>query len=83
MDSCFKTKRLFSDCLLARRFTGLAAQGKSPTEELLADWGTTNCTVGELVNILNSNKLLAAVTLLLPGMTLINQLWFIRYNIQI
>lgn len=60
---------------VCRRFAGLAAQGKSPTEELLADWGTTNCTVGELVDILNHNKLLAAVTLLLPGMILIKQLW--------
>ncbi|CAG08651.1 unnamed protein product, partial [Tetraodon nigroviridis] len=49
-----------------RRFAGLPAQGKSPTEELLADWGTTNCTVGELVDMLKNNSLLAAVTLLLP-----------------
>lgn len=45
------------------------AQGKSPTVELLNDWGTTNCTVGELVDILKSHGLLAAVSLLLPGMT--------------
>ncbi|XP_041650932.1 interleukin-1 receptor-associated kinase 4 [Cheilinus undulatus] len=49
-----------------RRFEGLVAQGKSPTVELLADWGTTNSTVGELVDILKSNKLLAAACLLLP-----------------
>ncbi|XP_076589150.1 interleukin-1 receptor-associated kinase 4 [Chaetodon auriga] len=49
-----------------RRFEGLIAQGKSPTVELLADWGTTNSTVGELVDILKSNKLLAAASVLLP-----------------
>ncbi|XP_034031976.1 interleukin-1 receptor-associated kinase 4 isoform X2 [Thalassophryne amazonica] len=50
-----------------RRFEGVAAQGKSPTVELLKDWGTTNCTVGDLVDILKSHKLLAAANLLLPG----------------
>ncbi|XP_070828004.1 interleukin-1 receptor-associated kinase 4 [Chaetodon trifascialis] len=49
-----------------RRFEGLVAQGRSPTVELLADWGTTNSTVGELVDILKSNKLLAAASVLLP-----------------
>ncbi|XP_034541485.1 interleukin-1 receptor-associated kinase 4 [Notolabrus celidotus] len=49
-----------------RRFEGLIAQGKSPTVELLSDWGTANSTVGELVDILKSNKLLAAACLLLP-----------------
>uniref|UniRef100_A0AAQ4S3C2 Interleukin-1 receptor-associated kinase 4 n=1 Tax=Gasterosteus aculeatus aculeatus TaxID=481459 RepID=A0AAQ4S3C2_GASAC len=53
--------------LHVRRFEGLAAQGKSPTVELLVDWGTTNSTVGELVCILKSCKLLAAASLLLPG----------------
>uniref|UniRef100_A0A3Q3XAK3 Interleukin-1 receptor-associated kinase 4 n=1 Tax=Mola mola TaxID=94237 RepID=A0A3Q3XAK3_MOLML len=53
--------------LHVRRFEGVAAQGRSPTTELLADWGTTNCTVGELVDILRSQKLLAAARLLLPG----------------
>lgn len=53
--------------LHVRRFEGLVAQGKSPTVELLNDWGTTNCTVGELVDILKSHSLLAAVSLLLPG----------------
>ncbi|KAM8891213.1 interleukin-1 receptor-associated kinase 4 isoform 2-T2 [Spinachia spinachia] len=52
--------------LHVRRFEGLAAQGKSPTAELLVDWGTTNCTVGELVCILRSHKLLAAADVLLP-----------------
>lgn len=53
---------------VCRRFEGLVAQGKSPTVELLNDWGTTNCTVGDLVDILKSHKLLAAASLLLPGM---------------
>lgn len=41
--------------------------GKSPTCELLYDWGTTNCTVGELVELLVRNQFLAAASLLLPG----------------
>ncbi|XP_024137045.1 interleukin-1 receptor-associated kinase 4 isoform X1 [Oryzias melastigma] len=49
-----------------RRFEGLMAQGKSVTVELLNDWGTTNSTVGELVDILRSLNLLAAANLLLP-----------------
>ncbi|XP_029010155.1 interleukin-1 receptor-associated kinase 4 [Betta splendens] len=49
-----------------RRFEGLAAQGKSPTAELLNDWGTANSTVGELVDILRSHLLLAAACVLLP-----------------
>ncbi|CAJ1056274.1 interleukin-1 receptor-associated kinase 4 [Xyrichtys novacula] len=49
-----------------RRFECLIVQGKSPTVELLTDWGTTNSTVGELVDILLSNKLLAAAGLLIP-----------------
>uniref|UniRef100_A0A8C9XI72 Interleukin-1 receptor-associated kinase 4 n=1 Tax=Sander lucioperca TaxID=283035 RepID=A0A8C9XI72_SANLU len=49
-----------------RRFEGLVAQGKSPTVELLSDWGTSNSTVGELVEILKSHKLLAAASVLLP-----------------
>ncbi|XP_070762861.1 interleukin-1 receptor-associated kinase 4 isoform X3 [Enoplosus armatus] len=52
--------------LHVRRFEGLVAQGKSPTMELLADWGTTNSTVGELVDILKSHMLLAAASVLLP-----------------
>uniref|UniRef100_A0A3P9BNE4 Interleukin-1 receptor-associated kinase 4 n=1 Tax=Maylandia zebra TaxID=106582 RepID=A0A3P9BNE4_9CICH len=55
--------------LHVRRFEGLVAQGRSPTVELLNDWGTTNSTVGELVDILKSHKLLAAASVLLPGMT--------------
>lgn len=52
--------------LHVKRFEGLVAQGGSPTVELLRDWGTTNSTVGELVNILKSHKLLAAASVLLP-----------------
>ncbi|KAM4553737.1 interleukin-1 receptor-associated kinase 4 [Fundulus diaphanus] len=53
--------------LHVRRFECLVAQGRSPTVELLNDWGTSNCTVGELVDILQSHGLLAAASLLLPG----------------
>ncbi|XP_053174948.1 interleukin-1 receptor-associated kinase 4 [Scomber japonicus] len=49
-----------------RKFEGLVAQGRSPTVELLNDWGTSNSTVGELVDILKSHKLLAAACVLLP-----------------
>lgn len=55
---------------LVRRFEGLVAQGRSPTEELLNDWGTINSTVGELVDILKSHKLLAPACVLIPGMNL-------------
>ncbi|KAK5927719.1 hypothetical protein CgunFtcFv8_012847 [Champsocephalus gunnari] len=51
-----------------RRFERLVAQGESPTVALLADWGTTNSTVGELVDILKSHKLLAAASILLPDL---------------
>lgn len=49
-----------------RQFELLIQQGKSPTIELLNDWGTTNCTVRDLVDILKSQDLLAAASLLLP-----------------
>ncbi|XP_046889471.1 interleukin-1 receptor-associated kinase 4 isoform X2 [Hypomesus transpacificus] len=49
-----------------RRFEALIAQGKSPTMELLNDWGTSNSTVGDLVDILLSHKLLAPASILLP-----------------
>ncbi|XP_062317443.1 interleukin-1 receptor-associated kinase 4 isoform X1 [Osmerus eperlanus] len=49
-----------------RRFEAFIAQGKSPTMELLNDWGTTNSTVGDLVDILLSHKLLAPASILLP-----------------
>lgn len=41
--------------------------GKSPTCELLYDWGTTNCTVADLVELLLRNQFLAPASLLLPG----------------
>lgn len=52
-----------------RRFEGVVLQGKSPTQELLSDWGTTNCTVGDLVDILKSQRLWSAVYFLLPEAT--------------
>ncbi|XP_053742303.1 interleukin-1 receptor-associated kinase 4 isoform X1 [Synchiropus splendidus] len=52
--------------LHVRKFESLVLQGKSPTQELLNDWGTSNCTVGDLVQILRSRQLLAAASLLLP-----------------
>ncbi|TRY56267.1 hypothetical protein DNTS_028383, partial [Danionella cerebrum] len=52
--------------LKARRFEALVQQGKSPTMELLFDWGTSDCTVADLVQILIQNELLAAVSILLP-----------------
>ncbi|XP_029471057.1 interleukin-1 receptor-associated kinase 4 isoform X4 [Rhinatrema bivittatum] len=49
-----------------RRFEGSVQMGKSPTCELLFDWGTTNCTVSDLVELLVRNQFLAAASLLLP-----------------
>ncbi|XP_072291856.1 interleukin-1 receptor-associated kinase 4 [Eucyclogobius newberryi] len=49
-----------------RQFELCIPRGKSPTMELLNDWGTTNCTVRDLVDILKSQQLLAAASLLLP-----------------
>lgn len=43
------------------------SRGKSPSTELLYDWGTTNATVGELVDILVGLKLFAPACVLLPG----------------
>ncbi|XP_013361141.1 PREDICTED: interleukin-1 receptor-associated kinase 4 isoform X2 [Chinchilla lanigera] len=50
-----------------RRFEALIQTGKSPTSELLFDWGTTNCTVGDLVDVLVQNEFFAPASLLLPG----------------
>ncbi|XP_066447826.1 interleukin-1 receptor-associated kinase 4 [Eleutherodactylus coqui] len=47
-----------------RRFEGVIAKGKSPTLELLYDWGTTNCTVQDLAVLLRTNDFLTAATLL-------------------
>ncbi|XP_055047609.2 interleukin-1 receptor-associated kinase 4 [Misgurnus anguillicaudatus] len=49
-----------------RRFDAAVLQGKSPTTEMLFDWGTTNCTVRDLVEILIRHELFAAVSVLLP-----------------
>ncbi|XP_023579293.1 interleukin-1 receptor-associated kinase 4 isoform X2 [Octodon degus] len=49
-----------------RRFEALIQTGKSPTSELLFDWGTTNCTVADLVDILVQNEFFAPASLLLP-----------------
>ncbi|XP_025973486.1 interleukin-1 receptor-associated kinase 4 isoform X2 [Dromaius novaehollandiae] len=49
-----------------RRFEAFVQMGKSPTCELLYDWGTTNCTVGDLVDLLIRNQFLAPANLLLP-----------------
>ncbi|KAM5289321.1 interleukin-1 receptor-associated kinase 4 isoform 1-T1 [Ctenodactylus gundi] len=49
-----------------RRFEALIQNGKSPTSELLFDWGTTNCTVGDLVDLLVQNEFFAPASLLLP-----------------
>ncbi|XP_004428968.1 PREDICTED: interleukin-1 receptor-associated kinase 4 isoform X1 [Ceratotherium simum simum] len=49
-----------------RRFEALIQTGKSPTCELLFDWGTTNCTVGDLVDLLVQNEFFAPASLLLP-----------------
>lgn len=49
-----------------RRFEKLIFQGKSPTVELLFDWGTTNSTVEDLVTILMKHKLFAPAKFLLP-----------------
>ncbi|ELK36400.1 Interleukin-1 receptor-associated kinase 4 [Myotis davidii] len=49
-----------------RRFEALLQTGKSPTSELLFDWGTTNCTVGDLVDLLIQNEFFAPASLLLP-----------------
>ncbi|XP_044279000.1 interleukin-1 receptor-associated kinase 4 isoform X1 [Varanus komodoensis] len=50
-----------------RRFEALTRVGKSPTCELLYDWGTVNCTVGDLVDLLIKNNFLAPASLFLPG----------------
>ncbi|KAH0616614.1 hypothetical protein JD844_027867 [Phrynosoma platyrhinos] len=50
-----------------RRIEALKQEGKSPTCELLYDWGTVNCTVSDLVDVLIRNHFLAPARLLLPG----------------
>ncbi|KAM4748876.1 interleukin-1 receptor-associated kinase 4 [Rhinophrynus dorsalis] len=51
-----------------RRFEETIKMGKSPTCELLYDWGTTNCTVGDLRDLLVRNDFLAAASHLLPDL---------------
>ncbi|XP_072257556.1 interleukin-1 receptor-associated kinase 4 [Pyxicephalus adspersus] len=48
-----------------RRFEGSIQKGKSPTQELLYDWGTTNCTVQDLTDLLRRKNFLAAASILL------------------
>ncbi|XP_053528887.1 interleukin-1 receptor-associated kinase 4-like [Artibeus jamaicensis] len=49
-----------------RRCEGLLQTGKSATGELLFHQGTTNCTVGDPVNLLVQNEFFAPASLLLP-----------------
>ncbi|KAI6079160.1 Interleukin-1 receptor-associated kinase 4 isoform X1 [Aix galericulata] len=49
-----------------RRFEAFERMGKSPTCELLYDWGTSSCTVADLVELLLRNQFLAPASLLLP-----------------
>ncbi|XP_072341319.1 interleukin-1 receptor-associated kinase 4-like isoform X3 [Scyliorhinus torazame] len=51
-----------------RRFESVIHMGKSPTTELLFDWGITNATVHDFVEILIQNHFLAAASLLLPDL---------------
>ncbi|KAG8542307.1 hypothetical protein GDO81_026985, partial [Engystomops pustulosus] len=46
-----------------RRFEGVIQKGKSPTYELLYDWGTTNCTVQDLTDLLRRNEFLTAASI--------------------
>ncbi|XP_069620839.1 interleukin-1 receptor-associated kinase 4 isoform X2 [Ranitomeya imitator] len=46
-----------------RRFEGVIQKGKSPTHELLYDWGTTNCTVQDLTDLLLRNEFLTVASL--------------------
>uniref|UniRef100_A0A8C5SWL4 Interleukin-1 receptor-associated kinase 4 n=1 Tax=Laticauda laticaudata TaxID=8630 RepID=A0A8C5SWL4_LATLA len=56
-----------------RRFEALKQVGKSPTCELLYDWGTLNCTVSDLVDLLIRNQFLAPASLLIPAETVLLQ----------
>ncbi|XP_026580371.1 interleukin-1 receptor-associated kinase 4-like, partial [Pseudonaja textilis] len=55
-----------------RRFEALKQVGKSPTCELLYDWGTFNCTVSDLVDLLIRNQFLAPASLLIPETVLLH-----------
>lgn len=41
-------------------------RGKSPTEQLISDWGTSNATVQDLVKILEELDILSCIDILLP-----------------
>ncbi|XP_070804174.1 interleukin-1 receptor-associated kinase 4 [Pituophis catenifer annectens] len=56
-----------------RRFEALKQVGKSPTCELLYDWGTLNCTVSDLVDLLIRNQFLAPASLLIPETVLLHK----------
>ncbi|XP_032077666.1 interleukin-1 receptor-associated kinase 4 isoform X2 [Thamnophis elegans] len=56
-----------------RRFEALKQVGKSPTCELLYDWGTLNCTVRDLVDLLIRNQFLAPASLLIPEAVLLHK----------
>uniref|UniRef100_A0ABM5GFX9 Interleukin-1 receptor-associated kinase 4 n=2 Tax=Pogona vitticeps TaxID=103695 RepID=A0ABM5GFX9_9SAUR len=56
-----------------RRFEALKQVGKSPTCELLYDWGTLNCTVSDLVDLLIRNQFLTPASLLLPDSVLVEE----------
>ena len=74
---------LISLLLALRRFEALLQTGKSPTCELLFDWGTTNCTVGDLVDILVQNEFFAPASLLLPGKLSVSTISVTRMERQV
>uniref|UniRef100_S4R4W2 non-specific serine/threonine protein kinase n=1 Tax=Petromyzon marinus TaxID=7757 RepID=S4R4W2_PETMA len=56
--------------LQIRRFEKVVQAGRSPTMELLNDWGTQNCTVGNLVDLLVKLEFYNAADQLLPSASL-------------
>ncbi|XP_062990048.1 interleukin-1 receptor-associated kinase 4 [Elgaria multicarinata webbii] len=65
-----------------RRFEALKQVGKSPTCELLYDWGTQNCTVGDLVDLLIRNQFLAPASLLLPDSVRVTENTTVHLSLQ-
>ncbi|XP_061422890.1 interleukin-1 receptor-associated kinase 4 [Lethenteron reissneri] len=53
--------------LQIRKFEKVVQAGRSPTMELLNDWGTQNCTVGNLVDLLVKLEFYNAADQLLPS----------------
>uniref|UniRef100_UPI00358EEAC5 interleukin-1 receptor-associated kinase 4-like isoform X2 n=1 Tax=Myxine glutinosa TaxID=7769 RepID=UPI00358EEAC5 len=53
-----------------RKFEDVRRSGRSPTVELLCDWGTTNITVGQLHQVLCESGFTSAAVTLLPGVPL-------------